>query len=99
MSSDWVVEFQKIMFRIALVNAKLEELRKVKVRCDCPWVDWRIKDLERELKSLLKMHALMVVCVTHHVASRVGQALIRSYVKLRREMVGVLYPQNGGVKE
>ena len=51
-SSDWVVEFQKIMFRIALVNAKLEELRKVKVRCDCPWVDWRIKDLERELKSL-----------------------------------------------
>ena len=61
---------------------------------------WEGDDPDKEfVKSLLKMHALMVVCVTHHVASRVGQALIRSYVKLRREMVGVLYPQNGGVKE
>ena len=49
---DWVTEFQKIMFRIALINAKLEELRKVRARCECTWVDWRINDLERKLKSL-----------------------------------------------
>lgn len=58
--------------------------------CIDDYVDgfWEGDGEEKEfVKSLLKIHTLMVVCVVHRVAGRVGRSLARSYAELRREMV------------
>jgi len=50
--ANWVKEFRDLLFRIALVRARLNELRNARFHCSCGWIDWRIKDLERELQQL-----------------------------------------------
>jgi len=50
--ASWIREFRDLLFRIALVRARLDELWNARVHCSCGWIDWRIKDLERELQQL-----------------------------------------------
>ena len=50
---DWFTIFQHIVFNIALVRARLNELRKAEIHCpESEYVRERVRELEDELQHL-----------------------------------------------
>jgi len=46
-------DFQLLLFRKAILVAVIKELKRARTHCpDCGWLDYRIKDKERELKLI-----------------------------------------------